>query len=304
MIYTFTPSPAIDYYVHLDSFKVGEINRVSECSFTEAGKGINCSEMMSVLGIPSVASYFSAGFTGRYIEDALSEYPLIRSVPIQTEGITRVNIKFVGEQDTAINAKGPSITDEAKNQLKELVSTLTSDDVFIVSGSLPGGYTVEETIQLFRYVNRQGTKLVLDVPFLMQEHIDDYEVSLIKPNLEEFSFFTGKVLDESNYRERARQVLAQGKVKNILLSLGSQGSYYAGEYGCYSIKVPQLKIFSPVGAGDCTLGAFIGTLYTTGDIELALKTGNAAGSARVQYGKAADRKNVMDLISEIVLIKE
>ena len=303
MIYTFTPNPAVDYYVRLDRFQPGEINRVSEYSFTEAGKGINCSEMLSVLGIPSTAVYFSAGFTGRYIEEAISQYPMINSFPIKTEGVTRVNLKFIGERDTAINAKGPDITDEAKFHLSDLVSTLTADDVFIISGSLPGGYTNEEALQLFRAVNRQGAKLVLDVPFLLNKQTEDLDVFLIKPNLEEFSVFSGKILDKNNYPELIDEVLDKGNIRNILLSLGSQGSYYAGEYGQYRVRVPQTKVFSPVGAGDCTLAAFVGTLYTTGDIELALKMANAAGCARVQYGKATDIQNVMNLIDRIELIK-
>lgn len=301
MIYTFTPNPAIDYYIRLDSFNPGEINRVSEYSFTEAGKGINCSEMMSILGIPSTAVFFSAGFTGKYIDEALGRYPLIRSFPIQTEGVTRINLKFIGEQDTAINARGPAITDEAKHHLKELVSTLTADDVFIVSGSLPEGYTSDEAHELFRDINRQGARLVLDVPFLLNEQTDDLDIFLIKPNLEEFSAFTGRILDENNYFERINEVLEKGKVRNILLSLGSHGSCYVGEYGCYQIRVPAARVFSPVGAGDCTLGAFIGTLYITHDIECALKTANAAGCARVQYGKAMNKQNVLDLIDKIEL---
>jgi 1-phosphofructokinase len=304
MIYTFTPSPAIDYYVHLDSFKIGRINRVSDYSFAEAGKGINSSEMLSVLGVENVASYFSAGFTGKYIDDALEQFPLIKAVPIPTEGVTRVNIKFVGELDTAINAQGPVITADAKRRLSQLISTLTGDDVFIISGSLPQGFSVEETLEFCREVNRQNAKLVLDVPFLRHEHVNDLEVFLIKPNMEEFAMFTGKNLDESSYRQRAEEVLAQGKVRNILLSLGSKGCYYAGEYGRYSVRVPKVTVYSPVGAGDSTLAAFIGTLCASEDIELALKVGNAAGSARVAYGKNVERQQVMDLISEIELIKE
>lgn len=304
MIYTFTPSPAIDYYVHLDNFKAGQINRVSEYSFTEAGKGINCSEMLSTFGIPSVASYFSAGFTGRYIDDALREYPLISSVPIQTEGITRVNIKFVGEQDTAINATGRPITGEAKQHLRDLLCTLTPEDLIIISGSLPDGLSVKELLEFCHVINRQQARLVLDVPVLKEEDLRDLDVYLIKPNLEEFAAFTGKMITEADYRQQVQEVVSRANIRNVLLSLGSDGSYYAGEHGCYRVKVPQTTVFSPVGAGDCTLAAFVGTLYTTGDIEQALRTGNAAGSARVKYGKLADRQKVMEVISEIELIKE
>ena len=303
MIYTFTPNPAVDYYVRVNEFIPGEINRVTDSFFLAAGKGINVSLLLNVLSIPSTAVYFTAGFTGKYITDFLEGIPHVDPYPIETEGVTRVNVKFLGEQDTAINASGSPVTEQAKEKLIELVETLTEDDVFVISGSLPKNFTKQDVIALGKIVNRKKTKLVLDVPQFTIQDLEELSVFLIKPNLEEFATFMGKDINYDNFREFIDDSLLE-KTEHLLLSLGSKGCYYAGKDGRYCVKVPKVTTFSPVGAGDSTLAAFIGTYIETGDIEHTLKMANATGTAKVKHGTICDRKQIEEEISHIELIKE
>ncbi len=303
MIYTFTPNPAVDYYVEVPDLQLGRINRTEKEDFYAAGKGINCSIMLDLLGIESTAVYFSGGFTGKFIDESLKAYPHITSKPIETEGITRVNVKFIGESDLAINAKGASITDQAKETLNRFVDTLKEDDVIIISGSLPGNFPVDDLLEVCRAINRKKTRLVLDVPGLKASDLSDLDIFLIKPNLEEFADFLGEEIDEENYRSFIDRAL-NGNISNILLSLGKAGSYYGGTCGRYLVRVPAVKAFSTVGAGDSTLAAFTGVFQQTEDIEKALKWGNAAGVARVKYGALDDRRKVEEIVSSIELIKD
>ena len=46
MIYTLTLNPAIDYYMSMDNFKLGELNSLEEGYTLPGGKGINVSKVL------------------------------------------------------------------------------------------------------------------------------------------------------------------------------------------------------------------------------------------------------------------
>ena len=303
MIYTFTPNPAVDYYISIDNFETDKINRISACSFKGGGKGINCSLLLDLLKIDNTACYFSGGFTGRYIDESLQGHSYIKTMPIQTEGITRVNVKFVGEQDTAINAPGPEVSEKAKEELFAFADSCDENDYFLISGSLPPGFSKSDLLAFCRKINEKGCRLILDVPDISVEELKAVDVFLIKPNLEEFSELLSKEITIDNFREHLDEILDLG-VDNILLSLGRHGSYYAGEFGRYAISVPNVQAYSPVGAGDSTLAGFIGALSEGKDIVEALKVANASGVAKVKYENLDTRDKIQELLDEIRVEKE
>ena len=303
MIYTFTPNPAVDYYIRIDHLRADKINRISDCSFKGGGKGINCSLLLDLLGIDNVACYFSGGFTGRYIDECLQGHEHIQAMPIETDGITRVNIKFVGEQDTAINAPGPIVSKQAKKRLFRFIDLCNEKDYFLISGSLPPGFSKDELLDLCKKINEKGCRLILDVPDITVDELKAVDVFLIKPNLEEFSKLLNKEVGIDDFREYLSEILNLG-VDNILLSLGRHGCYYAGEYGRYFVRVPSVQTYSSVGAGDSTLAGFIGGLSQGKDIVDVLKIANASGVAKVKYENLDTGDLILDLFDEIVVEEE
>ncbi len=77
MIYTVTFNPAIDYVVHFDQLRPGEINRNEAEEFQFGGKGINVSNVLRTLGIDTVALGFVAGFIGEGFEKGLHALVLL-----------------------------------------------------------------------------------------------------------------------------------------------------------------------------------------------------------------------------------
>ena len=61
MILTVTLNAAIDKRYVVDDFKVGEVNRVKECSYVPGGKGLNVSKPASIYGAEVVATGFVGG---------------------------------------------------------------------------------------------------------------------------------------------------------------------------------------------------------------------------------------------------
>ena len=50
MILTVTLNAAIDKRYVVDDFKIGEVNRVRQCSYVPGGKGLNVSKPASIMG--------------------------------------------------------------------------------------------------------------------------------------------------------------------------------------------------------------------------------------------------------------
>ena len=71
MIYTVTLSPSIDYVVRLSSMRFNVTNRTDEEEFYFGGKGINVSQVLGELDLPSTALGFIAGFTGDAIAQGI-----------------------------------------------------------------------------------------------------------------------------------------------------------------------------------------------------------------------------------------
>ena len=60
MILTVTLNAAIDKRYVVDDFKVGEVNRVRECSYVPGGKGLNVSKPASIYGAEVVPDLWVA----------------------------------------------------------------------------------------------------------------------------------------------------------------------------------------------------------------------------------------------------
>ena len=74
MILTVTLNAAIDKRYVVDDFKIGEVNRVRQCSYVPGGKGLNVSKPASIYGAEVVATGFVGGHAGNYIEEALKPF--------------------------------------------------------------------------------------------------------------------------------------------------------------------------------------------------------------------------------------
>ena len=126
MIYTVTFNPAIDYTLHLDDLKIGQINKHCREQVICGGKGINVSAMLTILGDPTVALGFFAGFTGREMDRLLKKEGLNTDFIMLPEGMTRINVKIRAAEETDLNTDGPDIPQE---YLERLLSNLQQNSI-------------------------------------------------------------------------------------------------------------------------------------------------------------------------------
>ena len=278
MIYTVTLNPSIDYIVRLDQVQVGSVNRMDSDDKFAGGKGINVSRVLKRLDIPNTATGFIGGFTGKFITDTLAEEE-IETRFVQVAEDTRINVKIKADQETEINGTGPNVEPAQLEELKAILSSLTSEDTVVFAGSSAknlGNVIYKDLIALTR---KTGAQVVCD--FEGQTLIDslDYQPLLVKPNNHELGAIFGVKLDSLDEIERyARELLAKG-AQNVIISMAGDGALLVTSEGAYFAKPIKGTVKNSVGAGDSMVAGFTGEFVKSKDAVESFKWGVACGTA-------------------------
>lgn len=281
MIYTLTLNPAIDYFLTInDQLMVDEVNRGSNAIFKAGGKGLNVSKILSLLNIKSKAIVLLGGFTGDFIRSEFEKDENIEILTVKVDGVNRINMKaHYDKKALCINGDGPLADDKAKKVLLEKVSLIRQGDIAVISGSMMKGFDENDLIDIADRIHAQKGKVVIDMEKISPETLKRCKPYLIKPNLYELQILLN---DKGITKENAKEAIArlrQEGVEKVLLSLGKDGALLGDEEGFLYLVQPNTVLVNKVGAGDAMLAAFLGKLTETGDRELALRYGGAAGNA-------------------------
>ncbi|WP_333595271.1 1-phosphofructokinase [Anaerospora hongkongensis] len=303
-IVTITLNPALDHTVHIPQFQTGEVNRAQQQRIDPGGKGINVAKVVRALGYPVAVT----GFLGQDNSKVFNEYFQRKAIDnffVEVTGAARVNIKIVDEhngQVTEINFPGLISTSPDLAKLTGVMRRLTDDrQYFVISGSLPQG--LPDTIygQLIEILKGQRVKVLLDSSgAALREGIKALP-DAIKPNLEELSQLMGKSLEKENDIRKAIAELLAGGIKQVVVTLGSQGAIIADKEQTLRVRPPAVIAKSTVGAGDALVAGFV--VGQTRGLSLAecARLGTAAATASViQPGtQAGSIKEVARLLAEI-----
>lgn len=278
MIYTLTLNPAIDYYMSMENFQLGSLNSLEEGYTLPGGKGINVSKVLKNFSVESKALGFVGGFTGDYIKKHLNEYE-IESNFIELQENTRINIKLkTKDSETEIAGKSPTISKENVEELLKKFEEIKKDDVVILSGSVPNSISKSIYADIIKLLPKD-CKVILDtrgLPFV--EGLKE-EVFLTKPNNHELEeFFNRKLNNIEEIIQAGKDLQALGS-KNVLISLGKDGSILITEKEVYIGNAPQGKLISSVGAGDSMVAGVVYGIAKGMTLEDSYKYGIASGSS-------------------------
>lgn len=301
MIYTVTFNPAIDYVIHVGgALKTGTINRTTAEDFQFGGKGINVSGVLKTLGLDSVALGFVAGFTGSALEQGLRQQGLTTDLIHVQQGMTRINVKVKGEEETEINGMGPVITPADMNSLYTRLDKLRPGDTLVLSGSIPGCLPQDTYEQILARLQGRDLRTVVDATRELLVNVLKYKPFLIKPNNHELGEIFGKTpVTDDEIIACAQKLQAMGG-RNILVSLAGDGALLLDENGVsHRIGCPKGKVVNSVGAGDSMVAGFLAGCLQTDDYEYALKLGTAAGSATAFSLGLADRALIDQLLATL-----
>lgn len=296
MIYTVTLNPALDYIVQVDELKTGQINRATEEQIFPGGKGINVSMVLKNIGHDSVALGFVAGFTGNQLIRELQQRG-VRSDFISVEGgMTRINVKVKGKNETEINGAGPKVSPLAVQVLMIQMERLKSGDMLVLSGSIPNSIPEDIYERLMKRLKGRGVDVVVDTtgPCLMDTLA--CESFLIKPNHYELGELFGVSIETKQDAKIYAEKLQKMGAKNVLVSMASEGAVLLDEHGVYhESEAPKGVVKNSVGAGDSMIAGFLAAYMETKDYKKAFEMGVSAGSASAFSEYLATKEEILEV---------
>ncbi|MDF2910776.1 MAG: pfkB [Sporolactobacillus laevolacticus] len=298
MIYTCTLNPAIDYFLQVDNFRAGELNHVKADRKMPGGKGINVSRVLKHLEQDSKCLGFIGGFTGEFIKGKLAEEG-IEADFVPVDGDTRINVKLKSDTETEINGVAPQITDEQLNALFAKLETLTSEDILVLSGSVPATLPVTIYKEMMEHVSASGAKVVVDTSGKAFREIVDAKPFLVKPNHHELGEYFGVTIDTFDEVKTYGKKLVEKGIDHVIVSMGGKGAIYIDkdEY----LYAPPAKgvLKNSVGAGDSLVGGFLSEYAVSGDFRRAFQKGAASGSATAFSVDLCTKEKVEEMLPQI-----
>ncbi|WP_310602070.1 1-phosphofructokinase [Anaerosporobacter sp.] len=300
MIYTVTFNPALDYVVGVEHLITGQVNRTVSEEVFYGGKGINVSVLLKTLGLDSIALGFIAGFTGDEIEQG------VKSQGIQTDfirlpkGISRINLKIKSDNETEINANGPSIPETAIQELYEKLDKLEEGDSLVLAGSIPNTLPDDIYEQIMKRLYEKSIRFVVDATNDLLKNVLKYKPFLIKPNNHELGEMFGVTIEnEEDIIKYARELQNMG-ARNVLVSMAGDGAILLDENNIvHRMGVPKGKVVNSVGAGDSMVAGFLAGYIQTGDYNKALCLGTASGSATAFSLGLGSKELINSLLQEL-----
>ncbi|MCY6957297.1 1-phosphofructokinase [Clostridium brassicae] len=302
MIYTVTFNPSIDYYVKVEDFKLGEVNRCKSNYKYPGGKGINVSRVLKKLGSSSVALGFVGGFTGEYISQCLNNEGInIDFIKINED--TRINVKIKGNEETEINGEGPKITKEQLDELLKKIDKLTSEDFLVLAGNVQNSVDRSIYADIQERCLKNNVKVIVDTTGEALKLTLKNRPLLIKPNNHELGeIFNIDIKTEDEIIKYAEELLKLG-AQNVIVSMGKKGARLVSKDGVYSSSAPKGELINSVGAGDSLIAGFISEYSRNFNIIEAFRVGIASGSATAFSQDLCTKEKVEELLETIIVNK-
>lgn len=300
MIYTVTFNPSIDLFVEAD-IEVGALNRVRKEEYMAGGKGLNVSIVCNQLHMDTIATGFLGGFTGNFVKEELEKEGVNHHF-IEADGITRINMKIAGIDETEINLTGVKVSRTQFDLLYQyLDEQLTEKDALIISGNSASGIDKDDYGTLCKLANQKNALLVVDTNQAYLESLLQYRPFLIKPNVQELAgVFKTTISSEEDIVFFAKKMQNMG-ARNVLVSNGSKGAILVGEENVYFGEPIKGKRVNSIGAGDSMVAGFICEWIQTNDYEKSLKMGLVCGALTAFSERLARRDDILTRLPEAVV---
>lgn len=255
MTYTVTLNPALDISGSVNNLVPNEKNYVTHELRTPGRNGINAAIISHRLGLKVMATGFLGGPVGEEVQSLLQQENILHAfVPISRS--TRINVTVSDEKthfQTRLSFPGPKIKGFEYNQLLAFLQRAKTNDLVLFGGSLPPGILPKALALLIRALNKRGVRCLVDVPGDVLREIINSEPFFIKPNLTEFQQLIGKkVKTIKSILPLVRKL--NHKIPLICVSSVEGGALLVNKGEAWYGKIPRVRIYSSVGAGDSMVG--------------------------------------------------
>jgi len=276
-----TLSPCIDKSTVVDKFVPEKKLKCAYPVLEAGGGGINVSRALKNFRTDSLCIYVSGGYTGKVLNN-LIYHEQIKALAIHSNLFTRENF-IVFEQQTHLQFRfGMPVNKVSEAEWKPIIAQLKKgkSDFIVLSGSISPDISPAFFKEVEKIVKSSNAKFIVDTAGKPLKAILKTGAFLIKPNQNEFSGLFGKrILNAKEIVKRAKEMVKQSKIENVLVSLGADGAVLINKDIAIQFLPPKLKIKSTVGAGDSMVAGIVFELNKGKTITEAVKFGVGCGSA-------------------------
>lgn len=301
MIYAVTLNPSMDLIVEIDKIDKNIKNRMTNDLRVPGGKSINVARVLRRLGMPSVATGFLGGYTGKFIEDWLNMED-IKTDFIEIDDESRINVKLLN-QNIIINGRGPNISINEETEFLYYMSRIQEGDTVIMMGSIPPSLDEDLQDRIVSICKANKAEFIVDVePKRLKEFIVRGPL-LVKPNISDIEeMFKTKINSEEDIIKYGFKLLELG-AKHSIISAGENGAYlFSGKHAFKGEGVQGEEIRSE-GVRDSMIAGFIATYIRTSNLEESFKVAMASATATAFSKDLARRKDIEELLEKIVVQK-
>jgi len=282
-IITVTLNPTIDRIIEVPGFTIGGHQQGKLRVREPAGKAINVSRALSVLGIQSTAVGW-VGMNAFDLFDQAMRRAGVKACFLPITGATRENITIIDPQarlETHIRDAGPSVDSSDIRRLMGLMQTVvTAGSLVIFTGSLPPGFGMDAWNRLLKACSDRGALLAVDTDGEALRSATENPLWMIKPNEYELA-----ELLNASFSDEPSLVRAGCQLNNrfpvVLVTVGRKGAYCFADgrvlHARASVASDQVR--STVGCGDAMTAGFLAGLMSDGNIETALREGVVISAA-------------------------
>lgn len=282
---TVTLNPAIDLTVAVENFRPDAVHRVKWSQRHPGGKGVNVASFLADAGLSVAAT----GFLGQDNEKIFTDFFTRKKIEdsfVRLGGETRIGIKIVDPvTNCTTDLNFPGLKADAADQEKLLaeVEKLAKRSAYMVfSGSLPPEVQPEFYGKLCDVARTAGAKAVVDTSGKALNAAVSAKPSIIKPNIDELSDLAGHRLSGIEEALKFSGDLVKDGIETVIVSLGSEGSFFRNSSEVWFVAAPKIKVVSTVGAGDALLSGYLYSLSQGYAMEKAGKTATAFAAARIE----------------------
>lgn len=304
-IATLTMNPTID--VAYDVPKVFHTHkiRVAQEYHNPGGGGINVARVYVRLGGNARNYYLSGGATGIALDGLLDLHQLVRNrIPIAGETRVAANVlERESNKEYRFVPAGPTVREEEWQAALDVIGTAQCDYV-VASGSLPPGAPEDFYARVAARLRPRGVRVVLDSSGTsLREGLAGGGIHLAKPSVGELRQLVGSDLpDVAAVCEAAAQIVRDGKVEILAVTMGHDGAVLAHSGGTIHLPAVAIEARSTVGAGDSFVAGMVYGLSDGQSPEDAFRLGMAAGTAAVLH-PGTDLARVNDIEAMLARLK-
>ncbi|MBE6379191.1 MAG: hypothetical protein E7051_10320 [Lentisphaerae bacterium] len=280
-------NPAWQKTLFFREFIPGRVNRAYKEENYSSGKGVNfcralrCSELGE-----SILLQFAGGINGKRHCDGLDAAGF-RHKSVVTAAETRNCITCLddaGNMSELIGVSEKITGSESDEFIKYLQEVLPETDLLAITGSLPDGSDPELYHRAAELAAKAGIPLLIDALAGVDGVLSRKNLTVLKVNQEEFFKITS--CNEIISAHRIAQKRYPGKI--FAVTNGADSATLSAAGVLYEYSLPEIKVVSPLGAGDTASAVMSALIAVKTPPEEAFLQALAAASANCMNAVAGE----------------